>query len=500
MKKHILIFVFFFLAMSSFSQNFRSINSTATHYFEDSESNIKIIQIDSVVVDGEDQHYYNYPTFAEGDEPYCYTQYGPSWIGRKMTEVINGDNIFYNLEDEAIIIKTLCVLGDEWICYEFASGNYITASFIEIESMEFLGISDMVKKITFQAKDTNGSSISHAVNNMYLLLSENHGLIRTINFKLFPDSFDEVWYNEICHEYSLSGIEGNEAGVQNLTKEQIFNMEIGDEYHTEEYSYMMGMSTDLKLMISTIISKETSVGNDTLFYQAKRCGKREYQYDTIFTIYYIQDTVDLIYNLQSYSYFDTIPENIIMDGDDDYREYSYNTQWRLYNTEKMVKENWFGFHSSFPHDCIEMIITETKNPGLEQFYWVEGLAGPYWNHEDIYWESYRKLLYYKTATEEWGEPLNCDSLMVNIKKPIVNKQKVFFVPNPMTENSEIKFENPNSEKCTLTLFNLFGKPVKKITHSGNEISMNKESLAAGMYLYSLIIGNREVHSGKLMVQ
>ncbi len=76
--------------------------------------------------------------------------------------------------------------------------------FLKLQSMEFLGITDMVKKITFQAKDVNGSSISHSVNNMYLLLSENYGLIRTINFKVFPDFFDEHGIDENVMNMNLA--------------------------------------------------------------------------------------------------------------------------------------------------------------------------------------------------------------------------------------------------------------------------------------------------------
>jgi hypothetical protein len=137
MKNQIFTLGLFLLIMGGFSQNYRCISNNATHYFEDAET-IKAIQVDSVVIEGENQHYYIYPTFAEGDDPWCYTQYGPSWIGKRMTDIINGDNVFYNLEDEPITIKTLADLGEEWTCYVFASGNYITATFSEIQSMEFL--------------------------------------------------------------------------------------------------------------------------------------------------------------------------------------------------------------------------------------------------------------------------------------------------------------------------------------------------------------------------
>ncbi len=262
----------------------------------------------------------------------------------------------------------------------------------------------------------------------------------------------------------------------------------------EEYSYMMGMHTDMKLMINTIISKEVSAGNDTIFYQAERCGKREYQYDTVFTITYFQDTVELTYNLQSYSNLDTIPEKIIVDGDEEYREYSYNTQWRLNNSDRLIKENWFGFHSTFPHDCIEMIIT--KNPGLEQFYFVEGLAGPYWYHEDILnWENYRKLLYYKTATEEWGEPLNCDSLLIGIKENLIQNQKIHLYPNPASGYINISIaENSIFE---ISFYKVEGQKILSIKSPDKTIDIS--DLKPGLYFAEIKTSEGDVMR-KIVVQ
>ena len=364
--------------------------------------------------------------------------------------------------------------------------------------MEFLEITDMVKKITFQAMDANGSQISHPVNNMFLLLSENHGLIRTINFKVFPDLYENIWYDQ-CHEYELSGIEGNEAGIQNLTTEKIFDINIGDEFHTERYLNNWPYSSFAhELMIYTVISKEVSPGGDTLNYFVSRCGKEGEIVMNEIKYHLYNDSIELTHIPYLFSYIDTIPERIIVEDYGDYWEYSYNIQQNLYNSEKSLKWNWYGFHSMAPHDCIEEIITDQKNPGIDYFYFIEGLGGPYWDF-DFYWANYHKVLYFKTTNEEWGEPLNCDSLMVNIKNPFVQNQKIFFSPNPMSEKSILTFSNPNHENCTLILYNIYGNQVKELTTSGNKIIIKKENLTGGMYLYCLSIENRIVHSGKLMV-
>ena len=117
MKKPILNSVLFLvLSISAFSQNFQCINNNSIHYFTDGEF-VKAIQIDSVVVEGDNSVFYNYPTLAETEDSDCYTQNGPSWIGRKMIAKPDGDNVFYNMDSLPITVKTLAEEEEQWMIF-----------------------------------------------------------------------------------------------------------------------------------------------------------------------------------------------------------------------------------------------------------------------------------------------------------------------------------------------------------------------------------------------
>ncbi len=498
MKKLVWFFVVSFLSVFGQSQNFQCINNNSISYFED-ENSIKVIQIDSVIAEGDDLVYYNYPTLGEADEIYCYDPLGPSWIGRKMVAKPDGDNVFYNKDDQPITIKTLKEVGDYWICYEFFTGFYIEATIIEVESTEFLGITDMVKKITFQAMYSNGTPVAHPVNDMYLLLSENHGLIRTINFNVFPELYDGVWEEE-CHEYVLCGLSSPSTGKQNLTMGQIFNLNIGDEYHTKKFlnNWVSGDYNE-ELMIYTIIDKYVSPGNDTLQYQAERCGKKGVLVGIEIKYYYYNDTIGFTYYPQWYNYLDTIAEKLIVYGSGDYREYVYNTQWKLENSERMGKRYWWGLYSTEPHDCIEMMITDEKEVGYGDTYFIEGLGGPYWDYE-YFWQDYHHLTYYKIGNEEWGNPWNCDSLLTGVKNVEYSETLVEVYPNPMTERATFSFENPELKNFSLFLYNMFGQKVREQATSGTEIVLERGELSKGIYIYKFHSGNKFVESGKLVIK
>ncbi|MEZ5194933.1 MAG: hypothetical protein R2764_00610 [Bacteroidales bacterium] len=168
----------------AFTQDYQCIKDDATYCFSDG-TNFKAIQIDSVVQEGENLVYYNFPTMTDEPEGDCYSRFGPSWIGRKITVKPNGVHTFYNKYDEPITIKTQIDINEYWTAYEFNDGRYTEAHISDVFQKEFLGLIDTVKKVTFQTYDANGNPIAYPTNDNYLLISKNHGLIRTINFKLF---------------------------------------------------------------------------------------------------------------------------------------------------------------------------------------------------------------------------------------------------------------------------------------------------------------------------
>ena len=95
MKNLLSLVTILMLVLTGFSQDYQCIRDYATYFYSDS-TNIKAIQIDSVVSSEEGLGYYNYPSLGPTDNSDCLTRFGPSWIGRKVLVKPDGDTIFYN--------------------------------------------------------------------------------------------------------------------------------------------------------------------------------------------------------------------------------------------------------------------------------------------------------------------------------------------------------------------------------------------------------------------
>jgi hypothetical protein len=483
------------LTINLFSQSFKCIIDNSIHYFEN-EGEIKTIQIDSVINEGDNLVYYNYPTLQAGPEQWCYALDGPSWIGRKIIEKPDGDFIFFNLENEPITIKSQAEVSENWVCYEFENGDYIEATIESVIETEFLDISDLAKKIVLLAYNANGELIEHTINNRYLLLSENYGLIRLLNFKLFPDLFDEVWDDQI-KIFNIVGIEGNESGVENLTWDKIFNLEIGDEYHTERFvnSWPLG-EVIREYFINVIIDKEIFFDGDSLVYQLSRCGQKKVidNYGNVDYTFF-NDTTNKIYSKNNFNicFLDTLAERIITTGDEAFHEYFYSIQLRDSYGNKSRKLFMEGLYSEPPHECIWQIVTGNKSPGLSSGYYVEGLGGPYWSNYE-WWEDVYKIVYYNTQGEEWGEPLICDSLLIGIEKKYAQKKEVNLYPNPATDFIAISSTYSISE---VSFYNLKGERIFNVNFLKNTIDIS--GLKPGLYFAEIKTSEGEVMR-KIVVQ
>jgi len=78
------------------------------------------------------------------------------------------------------------------------------------------------------------------------------------------------------------------------------------------------------------------------------------------------------------------------------------------------------------------------------------------------------------------------------------------VPNPFKENTVIKYELPTEfSTAFIMLFNMNGAYIKQYEISGigeGELTIEGETLEAGMYLYSLIVDDKEVDTKRLILQ
>ncbi len=148
---------FLFLTVLSFSfhsflfaQQYQTFNSVRTVLFEGLYNDVKALRIDSVQFQT-DSILYPMKNIRENGFG-CFNFNGASWTGDKILVKNNGDNFFFNMNNDTILIKTLALLNDTWTCYEVPGAFYIQASVIAATIENVVGISDSVKTITFQKR------------------------------------------------------------------------------------------------------------------------------------------------------------------------------------------------------------------------------------------------------------------------------------------------------------------------------------------------------------
>jgi len=86
---------------------------------------------------------------------------------------------------------------------------------------------------------------------------------------------------------------------------------------------------------------------------------------------------------------------------------------------------------------------------------------------------------------------------LNISEKVTGLALYNSIPNPSSQETEIRYFVPQSQQLSLRLFNLLGKEVLTIeegvkTAGYHSIKINVEQLAAGAYFYRLQSDNQQL--------
>ena len=499
--KNLLSLVSILLAgLTIFSQDYQCIKADAVYLFYGDYST-RAIAMDSVQDHPDYQSFYNFRVIGEDDYswPECLSKDWPSWIGPKTDIYINGDHYFFNYLLEPILIKTSGNAGDSWVSYNFSDSRFIESTIFQKALVEFLGMTDSVKKISFQAKDQNGIPISHSINDKHIWISKNYGLVKALNFKLFPD-LNDIWDYGV-EELVLSGISNPETGIQNLTARDIFDFDINDEFHNWYYSWNLSGEVDDKTIL-TVIGKEW-LSEDIVKYTKKRCGRRIYYTNMIEdTTYYYDDTITetIDFNNITSMSLDALSGSYTESGDSLFKYYEITYQDFYEDFGRRTKNTYGGYFSEYPHDCIQEIITKkaatNKDYGFLYGY-ADGLGGAYYQDD---WGMYHSgLVYYKKGDETWGTPFNCDSLLTG-NYEIPGDLRANLYPNPFHDFTRLSIDNPENKEYQFQLFNSMGVQVKEYQFQTNDIIIPRENLGNGIYFYLLSDDGQFKCGGKLVIK
>jgi hypothetical protein len=481
---HLIISLFCLTEMCQtvMAQNYRTVYENNTSHFEDSSywtglrTIYRTIHIDSVAVTFGGTELFNVMSMQDSAQNMCYPANRMTWIAAKIVQTISGDEIYYTSTDDTVYMLPQSVLNGSWHMYTYSNGNYIEAKVVDVSIQNFIGLNDSVKTIQLTAKDAGGNPVSNLLNGRLLKLSENHGWVQTLGFRYFP--VDTTLF-------TLVGLENEIAGIQNLTPRQIFDFDIGDEFHTDDYFQMWAAEWLRWREIRKILSKSFSVDSDTVFYSVDKCFSYEHQYFSNYTNNSGHDTIIETYALPvpsdlhqfSYQMRDTSAagwQSLNNGFLTFYHDASYNGRLKK-ETHYYMADNLSG--------CWETCLCDPPPPDVQ---YAEGLG---WIGESSYCSN-GSLVYYRKGLQQWGTPLNCSILLSNNN---ISEQYASFsvYPNPVPSNSNSNFtftHSPLNHPADIIINNIDGREVMRYHVLPGSVSekIKLPELTKGVYVARLV--------------
>lgn len=444
----------------------------------------------------------------------CAQPDGPSWLGSEIIKTAEHQTLFKNLHDQEIIFENLQLLsaGDSWTCWQ-SDMYYVKATIMDVTEESFLNVTDSVKIISFQKYNNDDELVSSLVNDKIVKVSKHYGMTQTLPWIMFPDiplypepTGNTPTYPESGTEYWISGSTQLNAGMNNLTAQEIFDFNIGDIFHILEVDSRLSITgeTDTIKTILRVIDKTNY--EDSIAYEYERERNEKYlefegeggpMVDSV--LIYIHDTIEKSYFLDPY--LDKVPFETAFQYQQDSSEalvvYHRLNQTdygrRGKNTAAFTGVQWMWDEGS---DCLDANYFDGCGP--YDRYYVSKLGGPY--HNCASWidgtETLKSLVYFEQNGEIWGDPF--DNLITHEDGELAKeKYGIRVYPNPAS--NEFIVEAELSGQVDIMLYNDIGNPVysEKIASGKNYIVPD---VNPGIYFYQILQNSQTIHSGKILLK
>ncbi len=463
------------------AQDWQNICSPGITFYKDSIYTCKAFRLDSLEVLGiNDTLFYSFLALRDTNTSLLSiecadTSYG-SILGTRILKQTDNRIVFFNLYNDSIILKPLSTVNEFWTCFQLINGVFIQAKVTSLEIDTIMGLQDSLKIITFQAKDSLNQNISHHLNGQSIWLYMHHGIGKVFDFYDFPN--DSL-------SYFLSGQTHNQLGDQDFGWRDIFDFDIGDEFHYKGKHispYYYGFESIDKVLDKTIFRN-----HDSVTYTFEHC---EYRFNPSGPGWeYLYDTINRTYNFLEW---DTISWIFAMP--DEFRRkdtliWSYASEYYSYtDTSKMkrIKGRLFDKYALSGDTC-----WFTSNFFIfDSTEYANGLGQTLYSR-DI---DFSKLVYYKKGSETWGIPISTDcSTLLPVEDVTVPQSKISIYPNPVS--THITIETPFQGQ--LTILNLQGQELlnQQITEPKTQVDIS--TLPSGIY-FVRVTGEGIVKVGKII--
>jgi hypothetical protein len=334
----------------------------------------------------------------------------------------------------------------------------IEATLSQIMNQNIFGVVDSVKTFTLQVFDSLNNPISHILNGETYQFSENYGFVSAPDFYYFPSTM----------KHDLTGIQNTRLGIYNITRNDIYDFEIGDEFHIREGTIFSGHYYKV-----IILTKQLDADNNW-----------EYTYDVprhIFAGYDFDIDADTAIELSGTVPLQLLPQAVISPFHLPNVFHQYNSGFSTFNTFEKSRYNNrnqkrfdTGFWQNF-NNCWSVAFIS----GSQKDTYIEGLGGPYGGSSSGSGIT-AFLVYYKKGNETYGTPVDFDLLMPT--KSVINKSdNLKIYPNPAQDFINIEIENVSKLDFNILIINNLGQIVQQVILTQNVQQIPVSHLPKGIY-------------------
>lgn len=341
--------------------------------------------------------------------------------------------------------------------------------------MSFLGVLDSVKTIRFQVYDQQLGEVDIELNQMSVVLSKNHGVITMVNFYLFPDLEEftyDYWEDELT-SYNIAGMTSPKLGLQNFGWGEIFNFEIGDEFHILEEDRTINS-------IGPSSFRETSQRRQTIL--------------KVIEASYAEDELSYVYDRRE-SFREKVDENspeYTYIHDTISKSYQFEAKLGYFPDEPIIENGWASAvkmtNGLLPSKTVLNAAGITGSPGdscwgqvvfcgcsLDKKYYP-GLGGPYGSCTGglgSFSSISIDLVYYAKSWGTWGSPLTFTG---SEKDEVKTRLRIY--PNPAQEHITISCDRNISG---VQIIDNSGRVVLSKEGYNSEQVISLDGLQPGMY-------------------
>lgn len=519
-------FLTFLLCAFSFignAQNYQPINSHSLQVFyqenayaEYDVGNMWGTRIDSVVVDGSDTIFFNYPivrdTASENGNligERCLWYNAANWNGPETGISTENVALFKNLQEESIAIHYSAPTDSTWLAYVYPNGDSLMASVDSITFTDDEWIADSLKIVSFQ-RISNGVLVQDEISGKTLELYKSHGFRKMIDFVKFP--FESVpIYQVDPNSINVNSVPFRNVETQALKPKPVVGGGFFQTSRTEdidgtlrgirEYS---GFVEDLvqlggdTILISWLFHEQESELVEVQIPEAPNGWG--YQWQTSDLV--VSQVEEILIPNQDSAFRPLVEGNKMPRENRATYRYLDNFDSEFCGSLVMTYANCYETIEWTPNPIDSCLVTDNavaNNCGANEHSGFLPYIGQFsYSSYDVTFSGSnhffnRSYDYYNSVDYQCGE-----YQMVPISEPVVDAEFSVY-PNPANQTVAMSLSSLVGE-YELMITDLAGREMMRTVDSGSQLELNVSNWPNGVYLVNLIAEKGITATEKLIVQ